>query len=490
MVYHPRHALIPWLISIGMAILPLSAASLSEQDALLSGLEHRYEIRILHVENRIDSLNVETARTQWLPQASASAGLSYQPHDTSRFVELMSSDTLYRGGALTSSVVTGETLSVAQQLPGGGVISGGATFNNQSFLHDGDSTLRSSTLALTYTQPLLRDAWRFGAVEHSVKIARLNNQEFSLGQKKQLLTYCSDLRTRFWKLYEAQALVALYRTESAYTEEQMNLERTRFSIGSAAPLDTLNARLSFINALARLHDAQSDELQAREELAFYAGMAAEAAGIDSATVITCPPLPPPDEMLRQAEQFDPQLRMFDVAAERLELTRAHTRNSLLPRIDVNASWQQSGSKNLPSNSERFFGNSVIGIIASYALPVKPRKLELSRTTASIEKNDLDREQYREQLRLKIRELNRSWERERRAIEIAVAARQIAEQTLAATREGFSVGTIDRLSLDKAENDFRSACIELLKKQLLMKQLEIVFDELTGATLSRLGVELQ
>jgi outer membrane protein TolC len=112
------------------------------------------------------------------------------------------------------------------------------------------------------------------------------------------------------------------------------------------------------------------------------------------------------------------------------------------------------------------------------------------TAASIDKNSLDREQYREELRLKIRELDRSWERERRAIEIATMARQLAGQTLSASREGFAAGTVDRLSLDNAENDYRSACTELLRKQLLMKQLEIIFDEMTGSTLSRLGVELK
>ncbi len=478
------------LVLIAVSAMPLEAQYLSEEKALLSGLEHRYEIRILHLENRIDSLNVETARSQWLPQVSASAGLSYLPHDSTGIAVRDSSGALFRSGSAISSIIASESLSMNQHLPGGGTIGGGLTLGNQSFLRGGDSAIRSSTLALGYTQPLLRDAWRFGTVAYTVRIARLDNEQFSLEQKKRFLSYSSDIRVRFWKLYEAQSLVALYRKELIYAQQRMNIERTRCSIGMAAPLDTLTAKLSLVNATGRLHDAQSDELQIQEELAFYVGIAQESAIIDSTTPIDCPALPSPDDMLRRAQQFDPQLRIFDVAAQRLELNRAQTRNSLLPRVDLSASWSRSMSKNSPSGSEWLHGNSVIGLIASYALPVKPRRLALARTAASMEKNNLDREQYRQQLRLRIRELDRSWERERRAIEIAATARRIADQTLTASQAGFSVGTVDRLSLDKAENDYRAACLELLKKQLLMKQLEIIFDEMVGSTLSRFGVEMK
>ncbi|MBN1575015.1 MAG: TolC family protein [Chitinispirillaceae bacterium] len=472
-------------------VLQPEAGTLSEQKALLAGLENRYEIRILRIENRIDSLNVETARSQWLPQVSASTGVSYLPHDSTGFAFRDSLGGLHRSTTATSSsIAAADSLSIAQHLPGGGVIGGGFGLNYERSLRGDDSTLRSSSAAVSYTQPLLRDAWRFDPVAHSVRIARLDNQQFTLEQKKRLLSYCSDIRTRYWKLYEAQSLASFYKSELAYARERMTSERARHSIGTAAPLDTLDAKLALINATARLHDAESDELQAREELAFYAGIAVDEAVIDSTAPIECASLPPPDSMLWRAEQFDPQLRIFDVAAERLELTRVHTRNSLLPRVDLNASWNRSLSESSASGSERFYGNSVIGLIASYAFPVKPRRLALAGNAASAEKNSLDRKRYREQLRLGIRELDRSWERERRGIEIAAAARQIAGQTLAATREGFSAGTVDRLSLDKAENDFRSACIELLRKQLLMKHLEIIFDEMTGLTLFRLGVDMK
>jgi outer membrane protein TolC len=280
----------------------------------------------------------------------------------------------------------------------------------------------------------------------------------------------------------------LYREEAHFAEVQLNVDRTRHSLGLAASLDTLSAKLAWINAISRLHDAESNEMQTREELAFYCGLDFKSVVIDSTLAVSLTRLPPPEQMIREAEQFDPQLRIFDVAAERLELTRAHTRNSLLPNVDLTASMRRSHSES--TEEEHFFSNSVIGLIASYAFPVKSRKLALEKTNVSIKVNDLERKQYKKELLLKVRELNRSWEREFRSIEIARSARQIAEQTLDATREGHSVGTVDRLSLDKAENDYRIAVIDLLEKEIIMKQLEIVFDELTGATLTRLGVAIE
>jgi outer membrane protein TolC len=467
----------------------LSAQFLSEQKALLSGLEKRSEIKILRIENRIDSLEVETVRSQWLPQVSATAGIFYTPVDSTAFTVPGPSGTL-SGGSGTPSIGAGESLTVAQRLPGGGVVAGGVTFNKQSYFRQGDSAVRASVAGLSYTQPLLRDAWSFGKTAYAVKIALLDNERFSLEQKKRLLSFCSDIRIRFWKLYEAQSLASLYRAELAYAQGRLAIERNRCSLGTSAPLDTLTAMLDYVNATARFHDAQSNALQAQEELAFYAGVADSQASIDSTLPVDCPPLPPPDEFIRRAENFDPQLRIFEVAAQSLTLTAAQTRNSFLPNLDFSASWSRSLQKNVSSGPESFSGNAVIGLIATYALPLKPRSVALAQSRAKFEKNSLSREQYRRELRLKIEELTRSWERERRAIEIAETVRTIARQTLSASRAGFAAGTVDRLSLDKAENDFREACVELLRKQLLMKQLEITFDELVGTTLLRFGVEMK
>ena len=468
----------------------LASGNLTEREALLSGLEHRYEIRILRLENRIDSLKVESVRARRLPQITVAAGVSGVPYDSAGMRLRDARGAGFDTGSSTTSLVTADSLSVSQYLPGGGSVAAGATFGNEAFWDGADSAVRSIAAGISVTQPLLRDAWRFGEVDYALRIARLDNKLFTLEQKKRLLSFCSDIRTRYWALYEAQSLATLYRTELAYARERTATERARFSIGLAAPLDTLSAELSLINATARLHDAQSDELQTREELAFYAGVVDSQVTIDTAAAVDCASLSPPEEMLRRVEAFDPRLRIFEVAAERLELTRAQVRNSLLPRVDVRASWSRSTVKTHPSEPEEFYGNAVIGLIASYAFPLKPRRLELAGAAASLEKNRLERENYREEVRLRLRELNRSWERERRAIEIALAAREIAGQTLAASREGFKAGTVDRLSLDKAENDFRSASVDLLRKRLLMKRLEIVFDEMTGATLSRCGVEMQ
>lgn len=482
------HLHIKTLTLFVLAALQTRAAILTERQAMLSGLERRFEIRILHLESRIDSLDVETVRAQWLPQTEASTGLHLAPYDSAARVVSGTFTTLYESGSKTTTLTTGDSLSVTQHLPGGGTINGNAAFGNEWYLTADDSTRLDRSLSLSIRQPLLRGAWRHSPVSHSVKIARLDNRTFSLEQRKRLLSYCSDVRTRFWKCYETQALVKLYRKEARYAEEELNVVRTRHTLGIATPLDTLTAKLAWINAVSRLHDAESDEMQTREELAFHCGLAPHAVKIDTSLAVSLTRLPPPNRMLQEAERFDPQLRIFDVAAERLELTRAHTRNSLLPDVGLTASLRRSRSET--TEEEYYRSNSVIGLIASYAFPVKSRKISLEKTDVSLKINRLEREQYKRELLLRVQELHRSWEREFRSIEIARSARQIAQQTLDATRKGYSVGTVDRLSLDKAENDYRIAVIDLLEKEILMKQLEIVFDELTGATLTRLGVSLE
>ncbi len=466
----------------------IGAAPVTEQQALLSALEHRYEVRILHLETQSDSLKTETEKAPWLPQLSVKTQLSAIPFD--------STSVTHNGNALSylsgssSSLKNDNSISVSQHLPGGGTIGGSVSLDNTVDLEHTDSTTRATALQLEVTQPLLRNAWWADPVATDITLARLDHERFTCAQQQRMLSYGSDIRTRFWNLYEAQALVDLYKQETAYAKEQFATERTRVALGMAPPIDTLSAKLTYINSTARLHDALSDLLQLQEELAFYSGINDSAITIDSTIVIAVPPLPPPDTMIAMAERFDPQLRIFSVAAKRLALQRRLTRNSLLPNVALKGSLQRSTDEKSSTRTNYFVNNSVISLIASYDLPTRPRKIALQRNAIDADINKLNRENHREQLRLRIAELHRSWERERRAIEIAESAQNVARQALTAAREGFSVGTVDRLSLVKAENDYRSACSELLRKQLLMKQLEIVFDEITGVTLTRLGVQLQ
>jgi len=466
------------------------ASGLSERETLHAGIRSHTTFRILRVKTRIDSLDVKDTRTQWLPQASASAGVSLYPYDTLGVSQSYAGYGKYTYREKTASAGTGETLSVAQHLPGGGSAGAALSIDHQRFIDGGDSILRTSSVGLTFTQPLLRDAWGNDPVPRSIRIARLDHERFTLEQKKAFLAELSDIRTRYWNCYEAQLMVSLGKADLAYDEQRMAMVRERFAIGLAAPLDTLTALLQLVNTTAQLHDAQSDELQAREELSLYTGIAADSLTVDSLQPVETLPLPSSEVFLKRVEQFDPQLRIFEVAAKRLDELERRSRNGLLPRLDFSAGWRRSDRENRSGGSSQVIGNSVIGLIASYSFPVRNLKNDLVRTGALQEQNTLERKLYRDQLMVKIGELTRSWERENRAIDIARTARAVAEQTFAASREGFAAGTVDRLSLEKAQNDYRSASVTLLKKQLLMKQLEIIFDEMTGETLARFGVELQ
>jgi outer membrane protein TolC len=476
------------LVPVFTAALLCKAAPITEQQTLVSALEHRYDVRIINLESRADSLNPEKEKSQWLPKLSVTTELSAIPFDSTSATH-EGSNLPYLSGS-SSSLESNNAIEVSQHLPGGGTVGGSLRFEKAINPEQIDSTTRTTAVQVQFSQPLLRNAWRSDPVAYAITLARLDNEKFTLEQQRRLLSFSSDVRTRFWNLFEAQTLVTLYRQEAAYAQEQLAIERTRVELGMAPPIDTLSAKLSWINATARLHDAQSENIRLKEELIFYSGSSDTGITIDSAIVITTPSLPPPDTIIALAERFDPQLRIFTVAAKRLALIQRQTRNSLLPDITLKGAWKRSADENSSTRTDYFVNNSVISLIIAYDLPIRSRSLTLQQNAIASEITTLERTKYREELRLRVGELKRSWERERRGIAIATSAEEIARQTLAAARNGFSVGTVDRLSLVKAENDYRSSRIELLRKQLLMKQLEIVFDEITGATLTTCGVQLQ
>lgn len=478
----------PPLLLILLYVFGVAAAGITEQQALLSALEHRFEVKILRLQTRSDSLSVETEKSAWLPQVALKTELSAIPFDSSSAIRAGVNIPYLSGNS--SSLENANSISITQHLPGGGTVGGSVSFNNSVNLEHTDSAAQATALKLNFTQPLLRNAFKADPVAIRITLARLDNAIFTLQQQQQLLSYSSDIRTRFWNLFEQQALVSLYTQEALYAKERLDIENQRVKVGISAPIDTLSAKLSYINATARLHDAESQRIRLQEELAFYSGTDDSGITIDSTMAISTPELLPVDTMITRAERFDPRLRIFSIARERLQQVRSQTRNSLLPSVDLTGSLTRTTDENSSTRTNYFVNNSVIGLIATYDIPLQPRKLSLKQNALATEINSLEEKNYVEQLHLRLSELSRSWKRELRAIEIAVSAEDVARQTLTATREGYAVGTINRISLDKAENDYRSASVELLRKQLLMKQLEIVFDEITGATLSNLGVQIQ
>lgn len=472
-----------WLSILLFAAFSTNANQISEQTVIIEGLKKRYDIRIIQIEKQIASVSLDNARTVWFPKMSGSVNMEIAPKNI-----LKITDNVVRENQF-SSFVNNDSLGLMQYLPGGGYFESKILFNNEVYFNGLDSTLKKTSLSLGLTQPLIRNAWNSASVHYDIKLVKIENKKLLLEQKKRILSFCSDIRIKFWNLFETQTLVSVYKKELEFAAERMTLEKTRIGLGRATILDTLTAKLALVNAHARLHDAESALERARQELSFLTGISKDSMFIDSTIQLETPSSPLMDSIFYKVEQHDIQQGIYELILQKLNLIRDKTKNNYLPDVNIKVALQPFKNED-DDSMEKKFNNFFVGLMASYAIVIKQRKLELTENNLLIQKTNLEREQYQEQQKLRILELSHSWERERTAIEISLTAQQVALQALDASRKGFSLGSIDRVSLDRAEYDYRYASVNLLKKQLLMKQLEVILDELSGLTCSRFGVDIQ
>lgn len=467
---------------IFVLVVSAAALGLTEREALLTALGRNADITVSRLSAKSDSLWLESVESGWLPSVTTDMSQDYTPYDTS-YMSL---------GGVTSrpSVSTSMTVTAEEAVPGGGRLYASVSGTRDKPIQASSPDI-SSSAGLGFTQPLLRDAWRYGGLDHSVRIRRLDNARFTIEQRKTVLATCSQVRRAYWALCGKLALQHVFCEEQAHAKELLAADRRRFEIGKVAPIDTLSSRLDFIKAAERYLGARADAEVARRDLAVMLDLETEATVVDTLPAVRIHDLPQVDELLRRAETFDPQLRIFETLAEKLMILEGHARNALLPYLDVSAEYSRTSTgDNLFEGSRQFGENTVVSLILRYSVPTKPRRIAVTRAGLDTQKNDISHEEYKRELRRRVDELAFLWERETESIKYGRTAREIAHRQLVAAQAGFEIGTVERLALGKAKNDYVDASVQLVQKEIAMKRLEIIFDEMTGAVFTRFGLEFE
>jgi outer membrane protein TolC len=290
----------------------------------------------------------------------------------------------------------------------------------------------------------------------------------------------------YWSYYERLRLLSISTNALSYASEQAERARIRFRIGEAAVLDTLSATLEYLSARESLLNDKMAATRARDEFARALGIAADSITMPDSLTIAIEDLPQPDTFISLVERYDPQLRIFEVMKQRLETEYRHTRNALLP--DLTARAEYATSTRLDDQSLK--GNSVVSLVFAYVIPQTQKKVAVARKALEIKSQSLDVEDYRVQLRASLTEMVDNWRLEKEKSAISSMSRDIALQSFNASSRGYELGTVDRLNMLKAQNDFVDKSIRALQQQITLKKLEITVDELTGNVFTKFGVTLQ
>ena len=315
----------------------------------------------------------------------------------------------------------------------------------------------------------------------------LDDRGSDLELRGDLAADLSRVRGLYWSCYEKKQALAISRDAQVRAAKVLEKEQVRYRIGEAAAIDTLSATLERLKAVQSVLGDSVALTLVRNELARALMLPADSVVVPDSIAVTLTDLPPADQLIASAKDYDPQLRIFDLLREKLTLQLRDNRNDLLPQVDLSASYTYNDAL---SDNGGLLDNSVISLILGYSLPTKGRRIAGAKTRLSLRQNELQTAERRFELRNSVEELINNWDLERRKLSVSATSRDVARKYLESATKGLDVGTVDNLTYLDAQEDYVTEEVRYLRQQITLKRLEIVFDEITGKVLSRFGVVIQ
>lgn len=453
--------------------------TVDESAVVMRALVQNPGIRLSKNSFLTDSLGLAKANADWLPQVSASIEQEFAYEGESEAPEFSS-------GRST----TNPSVKATQAIPGGGEI--GFSVGHEIGRGMGDTdTLNSdkTTTSLSLRQPLLKGAWDGAQPRYTIRTASLNHRIVSLEHRRKVLGSLSQARLLYWGWFRRQKSLDIAGRTREYTAKYLESERQRFRVGEIPAIDTMSAALEYLRALESEMTARAQAANAREEIAVFLAADPDSFTLDTSVDLRVNKLPPVEEFLDAAERFDPKLEIFETIARRLALEEKYRRNQMFPELDLTARYSTSTGSGATLLERGSSGSDVlVGLVLSYALPVRDRVVDRHITDIKQQNNRIEKDGYRRELKRRVRDLARQWDLEMQKTEIASVAEDVARQQLDAARKGYEIGTVDNLKLIKAQNDYNQASLNSLRAKVALKEFEVTFEEITGEVLTRFGVQ--
>ena len=393
-------------------------------------------------------------------------------------------------------------------------------FNNNrsestNFFTSFNPSYRSSVQA-SYTQPLLR-GFRIDPIRQGIQVTRINRDIADIDLRQTITNTVSAVRDAYWELVYATRSVEVQQQALDLAEALVRDNEARVEIGTLAPIDVVQARSEA--AARRQTLAQAEQALATAELVLKqlivdgTGDEYWRATLNPIDLPTLAPAPIDLEAtirraLDERTDLERSRRQLDIN----EVNLSSMRNERLPSVDLTGSYQlqgQGGTRFLRSG----LGGAVLteipgGIndafdqLVDLDYPVWTVQLNVSypigpsAADAAYARAQLQTQQVEAQLRqlelqvatevtnavLQIRAIARR-------IEAATAARELAEEQLAAEQSRFEAGLSTNFFVVQAQRDLSTAQDTELRAILDQQKALIELDRVQRTSLSQAGIQI-
>jgi len=351
----------------------------------------------------------------------------------------------------------------------------------------------ASSLALTFTQPLLRGFGR--AVNHRyIRIAQNNRKVTDYVFRQQVIATVSGVVRIYWDLESLNEDVGVRREAVTSAEQFLADTRNQVETGTAAPIDLTRAQAELSRRRRDLSVAQSLVRQQEMVLKDYLTRSRLDSVIASAPValtdhLAMPaqePIEPLDDLVKRALTVRPDVAQARLQIVNSEISLQGSKSALRPSVDLIATTANNGligrpnsfaltpslgSSILPGGTpgltggygdalsqlfSRDFPDYGVGVQLTIPLRNRTARADVVRDQLTVRQQQIRLQQLEKQVRLEVTNAQIAVEQARQSYEAVKSERILQEQTVAAEQEKLQVGATTGFYVIQYQRDLAAA----------------------------------
>lgn len=352
--------------------------------------------------------------------------------------------------------------------------------------------------------------------------------------RQQVMSTVTQISNLYWDLVSFLQNVSVSEKSLGLAQKTLSDNKRQVEIGTLAPIEVVRAESEVAARQQELIIAQTSAQQQQEVLKTALSKhvdsdlaAAEIVPTDKLPEPRQDDIPPLNEALLEAVKSRPEIEQADLNIRNQEITIQQARNSLLPTLDVFASYvptglsgnqlscpstspfnsttqlcTPSGGQPFPptlvsaglfqSLSQTFHGNFPdysFGVTLS--IPIRNRQGQADAAVALLQQRQLRMQQQQRvnQVEQDVRNANIAVTQARAQIEAARKAVALATQTLDAEQKKFQLGESTVFLVIQAQRDLATAEGNRVKAYSAYSKALTQFGQATGTTLAKNHIEL-
>ena len=429
---------------------------------------------------------------------------------------------------LTSSFITG-TNQYVQNFANGNVnyfqgFGTGTTinvaFNNQRFVNNNQydviNPAVTSSFQLTVTQHLLQG---FGLLPNLrfLRIAKNNREISDVAFRQQVITTVTQIQNIYWDLVNAYEDVKAKERALALAQKTLADNKKQVEIGTLAPIEITRAQSAVSSAEGDLIVSQTS-LQLQQLLVKNAISrtlsdpnlaAAPVIPTDTMQLPAEEPVVPVQDLVSEALSHRPELAQSRIDLTNRDINRKSASNALLPTVDFQAWYGNSGLAGLPnaickapppgcdvppafnggfwdSFSTAFthtYPNYAVGLNVN--IPIRNRQAQANQVRSQLEyrQAQMRLQQLQNQVVIEVRNAQFAVQQNRARVVAAQEARRLAQESLEAEQKKYMLGASTTTLVLQAQRDLSTAESALVAAMSAYEKARVELDRSTGRTLT-------